>query len=156
MKKNIFPDAVKIISVKDFEIVALYNTGEYRKIDFKKIFKTSKDKELVKKLNNKKRFDSVVLDEMFTWKKIKVKAKIGNLIIDDYLTIGSDTLYEKSEPYVTLDIIQYIKDIRELKGITQTQLAKKMSVSPTLIKNIENKKAPITMNLLNKITNYLI
>ena len=156
MKKEIRPEAIRIISVKNFEIIVFYNTGEYRKIDFKKLFKTWEDKELVKMLNNKIRFESIVLDGHFTWTKVKEKAKIGDFVIDDYLTIGSDTLYEKSEPYIMNDITQYLKDMRELKGITQTQLAKKIKVNPSLISNIENKKAPISMKLLSKITNCLV
>ena len=156
MKTNILPNAIKIISVNNFEIIAYYNTGEYRIIDFKKLFNKWNDKELIDKLNNKTRFESVVLDNAFTWKKIPEKANIDGFIIDDYLTIGTDTLYYESEQYIMNDVTMLLRDTREHKGLTQLQLAKKIKTTPKYINDIENGKIPITISLLHKITSCLI
>ena len=150
------PHAIKIISVNNFKIIAYYNTGEYRIIDFNKLFNTWQDKELVNKLNDKIRFESVVLDDMFSWKKIPEKANIDGFIIDDYLTIGTDTLYYESELYIMNDVTILLRDTREHKGLTQLQLAKKIKKTPKYINDIENGKTPITINLLHKITSYLV
>ena len=158
MTKNTtqLPNAIKIISVNNFKIIAYYNTGEYRIIDFNKLFEKWQDKELIEKLNDKIRFESVVLEDTFTWKKIPEKANIDGFIIDDYLTIGADTLYYESKPYIMNEVTMLLRDTREHKGLTQLQLAKKIKTTPKYINDIETGKAPITINLLHKITSCLV
>ena len=160
MKKTIkIPRILKIKSVKDFTVVCIFNNGETRIIDFKKLFNkwkiTKHDPEY--KLLNEDEFKKVSLrNQTLSWKNVSVELSDieGNQVIHPY-EIDPCVLYQNSIPSNTTKHIFHfgnaIKSARLKKGLTQQDLANLSGTSKTYISRIENNAIEPEFSTLYKI-----
>src|SRR3989339_779911 len=101
-KTNI-PRILKIYKIIDFQIICIFNTGEYRLIDFQKLFKewkiTKDDIEYI--LTDLKEFRKVkLINQTLAWENIKIEVlDINNKKIQGYFDLSPDILYQNSISY---------------------------------------------------------
>lgn len=153
------PRILKIKSVQEFTISVIFNNGETRDIDFKKLFskwKLSK-KDAEYKLLEPGEFKKVSLrNNTLSWKNIKVKLTDpgGKEVIHPY-EIDPVTLYKNSMPAKTAFRKFYfgsiIKRERMHKGLSQEDLASISGTSKTYISRVENDKVEPELHTLYKI-----
>ncbi len=160
MKKSLkMPRILKIKTIKGFDIYCIFNNGETRVIDFKKLFSkwkiTKNDPEYL--LLDEKEFKKVSLrNQTLSWKNIKITlAGIeGNKIIYPY-ELSPDILYKHSQPALQtkhkLLFGTIIKDSRIKKGLSQQQLATLSGTSKTYISRIESNLIEPAFSTLYKI-----
>lgn len=160
IKKSLkIPRILQIKSIKGFHICCIFNNGETRVIDFKKLFGkwkiTKKDAEYL--LLNEKEFKKVTLrNQTLSWKNIKVPLTgiDGNKIIHPY-ELSPDVLYKNSQPVPganhKLLFGTIIKDTRIKKGLSQQQLATLSGTSKTYISRIESNLIEPAFSTLYKI-----
>lgn len=156
--KNI-PRIIKINKVADFKVYCAFNNGEYKIIDFKKLFKkwNTKGNKFQKQLMDKKVFEQVQLHEgTLQWKNLTKKIKLSNgLEFDAPFDLDPIVLYEESEPDEKqndrYNVGHLIKNTRKELGLTQTELAIKSGTTKNYISRIENNKSDIELSTLRKI-----
>ncbi|GAB5466226.1 MAG: hypothetical protein Kapaf2KO_16620 [Candidatus Kapaibacteriales bacterium] len=159
MRKNIkIPRILKIIKVEKNYITVIFNNGESRTINFKKVLKSIgvdksspayilfKEEELKKsKLKNHTlSFDNV---EQYITMRNGDKEKVP-------FEIGADILLKHSLPEKSENISKLgklIKDARSKAGLTQKELALMSGTSRTYISRIENERSDIELATLKKI-----
>ncbi|MEO6720763.1 MAG: hypothetical protein ABIN67_10355 [Ferruginibacter sp.] len=103
MKKIVkIPRILKIKSIKEFNLYCIFNNGETRVIDFKKLFSkwkiTKKDPEYP--LLNEKEFKKVSLrNQTLSWKNVKIELVDvnGNKVTHAY-ELSPDIVYKNSQP----------------------------------------------------------
>lgn len=160
MKKILkMPRILKIKAIKGFNVYCIFNNGETRTIDFKKLFNkwavTKKDPEYL--LLDEKEFKKVSLrNQTLSWKNIKVELKDinGNKIIHPY-ELSPDILYKNSLPAEEtshkLLFGTIIKSTRIKKRLSQQDLATLSGTSKTYISRIENNLIEPGISTLYKI-----
>lgn len=160
MKKTIkMPRILKIKSIKGFNLYCIFNNGETRVIDFKKLFSiwgvTKKDPEYL--LLNENEFKKVSLrNQTLSWKNIKIELTDikGNKIIHAY-ELSPDILYKNSQPTKETKheffFGSIIKNTRIKKGLSQQDLATLSGTSKTYISRIENNLIEPEFSTLYKI-----
>jgi DNA-binding XRE family transcriptional regulator len=160
MKKTIkLPRILKIKSINGFNIYCIFNNGETRVIDFKKLFSkwkvTKDDPEYL--LLDESEFKRVSLrNQTLSWKNIKIELIDiqGNKIIHPY-ELSPDILYENSQPTEETKHQFYvgsiIKNTRIKKGLSQQDLATLSGTSKTYISRIENNQIEPEFSTLYKI-----
>lgn len=159
--KNIIktPRILKIKSINGFIISCVFNNGETRDIDFRKIFRKWKlsktDPEYL--LLDPKEFKKAALNNnTLSWKNIKIplidvtgKEKTHAYEIDPV------TLYKNSMPnqsaFKKFHLGSLIKKERIHKGLSQEDLASLSGTSKTYISRIENDKIEPELHTLHKI-----
>lgn len=159
MRKTIkMPRILKINWIKDLSISVVFNNGESRIIDFRKV---------LNKINLVENSPSRILYDSKEFKKVELE---NNTLswnnVEQYITmrnkekmkvpyqIGADVLLkyscsEKSE--LALQVGRLIKESRMALGITQQELALKSGTSRTYISRIENDKSDVELSTLRKI-----
>lgn len=152
------PRIVKIEEVANHKILCMFNNGESRLLDFKKIFSqwdiTENDFEY--SLLNEKNFNKVELrNYTLSWPniQIKVKGENGENLILPY-EIGADVLFELSEDIQEPSNYRYgslIRSARLKAGLTQEQLASKSGTTRFYISRIENDKTDLELSTFRKI-----
>jgi DNA-binding XRE family transcriptional regulator len=159
MRRNIkVPRILKINWIKGLSISVVFNNGESRVIDFRKIFKKIE-------INN----DSPVMILKNTDEFAKVELKNNTLSwsnVEQFITdrnskkvkvpfeIGADVLlkYSNSEVTgITSKIGHLVRDTRIKSGLTQQELAIKSGTSRNYISRIENDRSDIEIDTLRKI-----
>jgi DNA-binding XRE family transcriptional regulator len=159
MRRNIkVPRILKINWIKGLSISVVFNNGESRIIDFKKVFKKIE-------INN----DSPVMILKNTDEFAKVELKNNTLSwsnVEQFITdrnskkvkvpfeIGADVLLKYSSQEVigiTSKIGHLIRDTRIKSGLTQQELAIKSGTSRNYISRIENDRSDIEIDTLRKI-----
>ncbi len=148
----------KIHKVVDFKVFCLFNNGESRIIDFKKLFKkwSSAGKTLHRPIeNSSKEFGKVeLIDGTLTWNNIvrKGKDEFGNEVQYPY-DLDPIVLYEESELDESrqLEIGMLIKKTRNDLGLTQEQLASRSGTTKHYISRLENNKTGIELSTLKRI-----
>jgi DNA-binding XRE family transcriptional regulator len=159
MRRNIkIPRILKINWIKGLSISVVFNNGESRIIDFKKVFKKleiNHDSPIMI-LKNSDEFAKVELKnntlswsnvEQFITDKNSKKVKVP-------FEIGSDVLLKFSSTEVTgiaSKIGRLVRDSRIKSGLTQKELAIKSGTSRNYISRIENDRSDIELDTLRKI-----
>jgi len=159
MRRNIkVPRILKINWIKGLSISIVFNNGESRIIDFKKVFKKIE-------INN----DSPVMILKNTDEFAKVELKNNTLSwsnVEQFITdknskkvkvpfeIGADILLKYSSTELigmTSKIGHLVRDTRIKSGLTQQELAIKSGTSRNYISRIENDRSDIEIDTLRKI-----
>jgi DNA-binding XRE family transcriptional regulator len=152
------PRILKINWVRELSVSVVFNNGESRMIDFRKvlidfgvkegspawILIDAKEFEKVKLLNHTLSWDNV--DQYISARKggkIKVPFEIGADVLLKY------SLPEKSD--TDLNVGRLIREARMKKGMSQQELALVSGTSRTYISRIENDRSDIELNTLRKI-----
>lgn len=159
MRKSIkIPRILKINWIDDLSISVVFNNGESRIIDFRKLLNSLKLREdsPAQILYNIEEFAKVELQnntlswnnvEQFITMKNKEKMKVP-------FQIGADVLLKFSKPEkseLALKIGRMIKESRIALGLTQEELAIMSGTSRTYISRIENDKSDVELGTLRKI-----
>jgi len=159
MRRNIkIPRILKINWIKGLTVSVVFNNGESRIIDFKKVFKNLD-------LNN----DSAIMILKIPDEFAKVELANNTLSwnnVDQFITgknnkrikvpfeIGPDILLKNSNPDETESkskIGRLVRDIRVKSGLTQKELAIRSGTSRNYISRIENNRSDIELDTLRKI-----
>ncbi len=144
--------------MKDLSVSVIFNNGESRIIDFRKVLNKINlvENSPARILYDSKEFAKAELEnntlswnnvEQYITMKNKEKMKVPYQIGADVLLKYSSS--EKSEP--GLDIGRLIKETRLSLGLTQQELAFMSGTSRTYISRIENDKSDIELGTLRKI-----
>ena len=159
MRRNIkIPRILKINWIKGLTISVVFNNGESRIIDFRKVFKKLelKNDSPILILNDSDEFSKVELNnntlswsnvEQFITDKNSKKVKVP-------FEIGADVLLKYSSTEVTgitSKIGRLVRDTRIKSGLTQKELAIKSGTSRNYISRIENDRSDIELDTLRKI-----
>jgi DNA-binding XRE family transcriptional regulator len=159
MRRNIkIPRILKINWIKGLTISVVFNNGESRIIDFKKVFKKLelKNDSPILILKDSDEFSKVELNnntlswsnvEQFITDKNSKKVKVP-------FEIGADLLLKYSSTEVTgitSKIGRLVRDTRIKSGLTQKELAIKSGTSRNYISRIENDRSDIELDTLRKI-----
>jgi len=159
MRRNIkIPRILKINWIKGLTISVVFNNGESRIIDFKKVFKKLelKNDSPILILKDSDEFSKVELNnntlswsnvEQFITDKNSKKVKVP-------FEIGADVLLKYSSTEVTgisSNIGRLVRDTRIKSGLTQKELAIKSGTSRNYISRIENDRSDIELDTLRKI-----
>ena len=153
-----FPRIIKIEKIEGFNIQCMFNNGESRLLDFKKIFDeweiTEKDFEY--DLLNIEEFNKVELrNYTLSWPNIKLEIKNKNGQTEKYpYEIGPDILFKLSQQIENKEIKKFgtiIRTARIKSGMTQEQLALRSGTTRFYISRIENNKTDVEMSTFRKI-----
>ena len=159
MRRNIkIPRILKINWIKGLTISVVFNNGESRIIDFKKVFKKLelKNDSPILILKDSDEFSKVKLNnntlswsnvEQFITDKNSKKIKVP-------FEIGADLLLKYSSTEVTgitSKIGRLVRDTRIKSGLTQKELAIKSGTSRNYISRIEDDRSDIELDTLRKI-----
>jgi len=151
------PRIIKIEKVDGFKIQCMFNNGDSRLLDFKKIFNdwnvSEQDPEY--KLLDLKEFKIVELrNYTLSWPNIgfKIKNEKGQIKKHPY-EIGPDVLFQLSQQIDTNEtkLGNIIKSARLKAGLTQDQLAIRSGTTRFYISRIENNKTDVEMSTFRKI-----
>ncbi len=159
MRRTIkIPRILKINWIKELSISVVFNNGESRIIDFRKILKSLDIDESspVSKLYSSKEFALVELrNSTLSWKNIEQYITMRNRKKEKVpFEIGADVLLKFSVPEKSTTILKVgnlIKESRLKSGLTQQELAVMSGTSRNYISRIENDKSDIELATLRKI-----
>ena len=159
MRQSIkIPRILKINWISELSISVVFNNGEPRIIDFRKVLKKigvnenspahilfdSKEFAKVELIGNTLSWDNV--EQYITMrnsKNMKVPYEIGAVVLLKY------SQPEKSE--ISLKLGQMVREARLRSGLTQQDLALKSGTSRTYISRIENDRSDLEIATLRKI-----
>ena len=159
MRRNIkIPRILKINWIRELSISVVFNNGESRIIDFRKV---------LKKIGIKENSLAFILFDSKEFAKVKLE---GNTLswnnVEQYITmrngkkrkvpfeIGADVLLKYSQPEkseLSLKLGQMVREARLRSGLTQQDLALKSGTSRTYISRIENDRSDLEIATLKKI-----
>lgn len=159
MRQNIkIPRILKINWIKDLSISVVFNNGESRIIDFRK---------LLGEIGIDKNSPAFILFNQTEFEKVKL---VGNTLswsnVELYITrrnwekqnvpfeIGADILLKYSHPEkmdLMIKIGRLVREARIKAGMTQQELALISGTSRTHISRIENDRSDIELATLSKI-----
>ena len=159
MRRNIkIPRILRINWIKDLSISVVFNNGESRIVDFRKLLSdigiekdspasilyNEEEFEKAELLNNTISWNNV---EQFIPMKNKEKLKVP-------FEIGADVLLKYSHPEKSdtmIKIGKLVRDARLKSGMSQQELALISGTSRTYISRIENDRSDIELATLKKI-----
>jgi DNA-binding XRE family transcriptional regulator len=159
MRRNIkVPRILKINWIKGLSISVVFNNGESRIIDFKKVFKKIEinNDSPVMILKNSAEFAKAELrNNTLSWSNVDqfITDKNSNKVKVPF-EIGADVLLKYSSSDVsgiTSKIGRLVRDTRIKSGLTQQELAIKSGTSRNYISRIENDRSDIELDTLRKI-----
>lgn len=158
-KTNKVPRIIKINEVNDFIISVAFNNGEYRLIDFNKLFKKwgVENDSFQNQLLEEKKFNSVRVHEgTLQWPLIQKIIKLKNgKTFEVMFDVDPIVMYEESEYDEIRNEKYYVGDIlkkaRLSAGLTQEELALRSGTTKNYISRIENNKSDIEYGTLKKI-----
>ncbi len=158
MRKRLkLPRIIKIEKIDGFQIQCMFNNGESRLLDFKKIFSNwnVSENDIEHKLIDLEEFKKVELRNFtLSWPNIRLEIKNENGQIEKHpYEIGPDVLFQLSE-IVDFEETKFgylIKSARLKAGLTQEQLAMRSGTTRFYISRIENNKTDIEMSTFRKI-----
>jgi DNA-binding XRE family transcriptional regulator len=159
MRRNIkIPRILKINWIKGLSISVVFNNGESRIIDFKKVLKKleiNNDSPIII-LKNADEFAKVELkNNTLSWSNVEqfITDKNSKKIKVPF-EIGADVLLKHSSAELTgiaSKIGRLVRDTRIKSGLTQKELAIKSGTSRNYISRIENDRSDIELDTLRKI-----
>ncbi len=159
MRLNIkMPRILKINWISELSISVVFNNGESRIIDFRKVLKKIGVKENSPAfiLYNSNEFAKVMLEgNTLSWNNVEqfitmrdgVKMKVA-------FEIGADILLKYSQPEksdLSIKLGRIVREARIKSGLTQQDLALKSGTSRTYISRIENDRSDLEIATLRKI-----
>lgn len=159
MRRKIkMPRILKINWIKGLSISVVFNNGESRVIDFKKVFNKLeiKNDSSIMILNDPKEFAKVELsNNTLSWNNVDqfITGKNDKKIKVPF-EIGADILLKYSNPEGTpfaSGIGRLVRETRIKSGLTQKELALKSGTSRNYISRIENDRSDIELDTLRKI-----
>ncbi|PRZ01858.1 helix-turn-helix protein [Marinilabilia salmonicolor] len=159
MRQSIkIPRILKINWIKELSISVVFNNGESRIIDFRKVLKKSNVNETspANILYDTKEFAKVELvGNTLSWSNVEqfITMRSGEKMKVPY-EIGADILLKYSQPEkseLSLRIGELIREARLKSGLTQQDLALKSGTSRTYISKIENDRSDLEIATLRKI-----
>jgi DNA-binding XRE family transcriptional regulator len=159
MRQNIRnPRILKINWIKDLSVSVIFNNGESRIIDFKKLFgEIGIDPgSPASILYQVQEFEKAELqNNTLSWKNVEqmISLKNGDQMKVPF-EIGADVLLKYSHPEKTElmhNIGKLVRDARLKSGMTQQELAYISGTSRTYISRIENDRSDIELDTLRKI-----
>ncbi|MCF8338709.1 MAG: helix-turn-helix domain-containing protein [Bacteroidales bacterium] len=159
MRKNIkVPKILKINWIKDLSVSVVYNNGESRIIDFRKVLKAlniTSDSPAYKLYDPYEFSKAELVDNTLSWSNVKqyITKKNGKKEKVPF-EIGADVLlkYSKPEkPEFLLEVGKKVKEMRMKSGLTQQELAIRSGTTRNYISRIENERSDIELNTLRKI-----
>lgn len=154
------PRILKAESHKDLIVHAVFNNGETRLIDFKKIFdqlgigKNSPAAKL-RKSEIFKKFS--IENGTLSWKSVEQEVPWGSAVRKVPFEIGADILYHNSQPTQAahgLKIGELIRKERLAAKLTQDDLAKRSGTTAGYISRLENSKSDIELDTLQKLVEH--
>lgn len=152
------PRIIKINKVKGHQVHCAFNNGEYRIIDFAKLFALwgIKEGDFEYPLSELKHFQKVKLcSGTLCWPHLTKKVVVPDHEFEAYLDFDPIVLYENSQPDKTADqngqIGKLLKEARLKAGLTQEQLAIRSGTTKNYISRIENNRSDIELRTLRKI-----
>ena len=151
------PRIIKIEKIDGFEIQCMFNNGESRLLDFKRIFNdwNVSAKDIEYRLLDSKEFKKIELrNYTLSWPNIGLEIKNENGQIEKHpYEIGPDVLFQLSEQ-IDIDETKpgyIIKSARLKAGMTQEQLAMRSGTARFYISRVENNKTDVEMSTFKKI-----
>jgi DNA-binding XRE family transcriptional regulator len=159
MRRNIkIPRILKINWIKGLSISVVFNNGESRIIDFKRVFKRLEiiNNSPIMILKNADEFAKAELkNNTLSWSNVEqfITGKNGKKVKIPF-EIGADVLLKYSSTEVTgitSKIGRLVRDTRIKSGLTQKELAIKSGTSRNYISRIENDRSDIELDTLRKI-----
>ena len=159
MRQNIkIPRILKINWIKDLAISVVFNNGESRIIDFRKLFGDigidRNSPAFI--LYNQTEFEKVELvGNTLSWSNVEQSITLRNWEKQNVpFEIGADVLLkysqlEKSD--LMIKIGRLVREARKKAGMTQQELALISGTSRTYISRIENDRSDIELATLSKI-----
>lgn len=153
------PRVLKINSVNRYLVSCLFNNGESRLIDFRKLFEdvfhVKGNDPAVKLLKDYDLFKEItVIGRTIGWPNVGIHSKDleGNEVFYPY-DLDPIVLYKNSapDPDRKPQIGLLIRQARKEAGLTQEELARKSGTSKHYISRIENNKSDIELLTLIKI-----
>jgi DNA-binding XRE family transcriptional regulator len=156
-QKPKLPRIIKIEKIDGFKIQCMFNNGESRLLNFKKIFKdwNVSAGDIEYKLLDIKEFQKVELRNFtLSWPNVGIKIKNDNGQVENHpYEVGPDVLFQLSEK-VEADETKpgfIIKTARLKAGLTQEQLAIRSGTTRFYISRIENNKTDVELSTFRKI-----
>lgn len=159
MRRNIkIPRILKINWVEELSISVVFNNGESRIVDFRKVLDKLdlKDNSPAKILYKPNEFKKVELkNNTLSWKNVEQFISLRNKersIVP--FEIGADVLLKFSrleKSVLALEIGRLIKETRLETGLTQQELAIMSGTTRNYISRIENDRSDIELATLYKI-----
>jgi DNA-binding XRE family transcriptional regulator len=158
MRKIKIPRIIKINWVKELSISVVFNNGESRIIDFRKVLINVgiDNNSPALTLFDNAEFEKVKLvGNTLSWDNVEqyISSKNGKKIKVPF-EIGADILLKHSQPEKPQSIIKIgrlIKETRIKTGMSQQELAIVSGTSRTYISRIENDRSDIELATLRKI-----
>ena len=158
-KTNRIPRIIRIVKIHNFKIHCAFNNGEYRIIDFQKLFKKWKLKKssFAFPIMKPQMFKKVELQGgTLAWPDVKKTIKLDSgKTFETYLDLDPIVLYEHSATDQKMNqryqIGAILKKERIKAGLTQEQLAIRSGTTKNYISRIENNKSDIELRTLRKI-----
>ena len=159
MRQNIkIPRILKINWINELSISVVFNNGEARIIDFRKVLKRFgiDENSPAHILFDSKEFAKVELEgSTLSWNNVEqyITMRNGKKMKVPY-EIGADVLLKYSQPEKSdrsLKIGQMIREARLQSGLTQQDLALKSGTTRTYISRIENERSDLEIATLKKI-----
>jgi len=153
------PRILKINNVEGYVVSCLFNNGESRLIDFKKlfeeIFQIKGGDPAMPLLQDYEAFRQIeVIGNTIGWLNVGIYSKDaeGRAVFYHY-DLDPIVLYNNSEPDPDRnpDIGKMIRQARMKEGLTQEELARRTGTSKHYISRLENNKADIEVLTLQKI-----
>jgi DNA-binding XRE family transcriptional regulator len=159
MKQNIkMPGILKINWIKDLAISVVFNNGESRIIDFRKLFgEIGIDRNSPAFiLYNQTDFEKAILvGNTLSWSNVEQYITLRNWEKQKVpFEIGADVLLKYSRPEkmdLMIKIGRLVREARIKAGMTQQDLALRSGTSRTYISRIENDRSDIELATLSKI-----
>jgi DNA-binding XRE family transcriptional regulator len=159
MRQSIkIPRIIKINWIRELSISVVFNNGESRIIDFRKV---------LKQIHADKNSPANILFDSIEFAKVElVENTLSWDNVEQYITmrngdkmkvpfeIGADILLKYSHPEkseLSLQLGQMVREERLKSGLTQQDLALKSGTSRTYISRIENDRSDLEIATLRKI-----
>jgi DNA-binding XRE family transcriptional regulator len=159
MRRKIkIPRVLKINWIKELSISVVFNNGESRIIDFRKLFNEIGINETspAYRLYEQSEFEKVELvGNTLSWSNVEQFITLKNREKQKVpFEIGADILLKYSQPEKTDLMIRIGRIVREARikaGMSQQELALVSGTSRTYISRIENDRSDIELATLSKI-----
>jgi DNA-binding XRE family transcriptional regulator len=154
------PRILRAKSLNDLVVSAVFNNGETRIIDFRKIFA---DIDLDKKsaagqLYNPEVFKKFnIKNHTLSWKNVEQEIPWGGTVRKLPFEIGADTIFKYSKPadnQGNIKIGDLIRKERRAANLTQSDLAKRSGTTAGYISRLENNKSDIEFDTLQKLVKH--
>lgn len=157
-KINNLPRILKINSIHGHKVSVVFNNGESRTINFKKVFDEIALNEKSPAwilLDPNELAKAEIKNNTLSWSNVDQSiVRKNGLKLKVPFEIGADVLYRLSEPEkseLKHRVGKLIREARKKSGLTQEELAQKSGTSRNYISRIENERSDIELSTLYKI-----